>query len=54
MTSVERGEPNASVLAAEKRYRKSKWKSHIRFETYKSQDRVAIDAPRPKFVSLDA
>ena len=34
--------------------RRGKKKSHIRFETYKSQDRVAIDAPRRQSVSLDA
>ena len=45
---------SAERIAAEKRYLKSKWKSHIRFETYKSQDRVAIDAPRRQSVSLDA
>jgi hypothetical protein len=44
---------SAERIAAEKRYLKSKWKSHMRFETYKSQDRVAIDAPRRQSVSLD-
>lgn len=43
---------SAERIAAEKRYLKSKWKSHIRFETYKSQDRVAMDAPRRQSVSL--
>ena len=33
-------------IAAEKRHLKRKWKAHIRFESYKSQDRVSIDAPR--------
>ena len=40
-------------IAAEKRYLKNKWKSHIRFESYKSQDRVTMDAPRRQSVSLD-
>ena len=44
---------SAERIAAEKRYLKSKWKAHIRFENYKSQDRVAIDAPRRQSVSLD-
>ena len=43
---------SAERIAAEKRYLKSKWKAHIRFENYKSQDRVAIDAPRRQSVSL--
>ena len=37
---------SAERVAAEKRHLKRKWKAHIRFESYKSQDRVAIDAPR--------
>lgn len=37
---------SAERIAAEKRHLKRKWKAHIRFENYKSQDRVAIDAPR--------
>ncbi len=45
---------SADRIAAEKRYLKSKWKAHIRFETYKSQERTAIDAPRRQPVSLDA
>lgn len=40
-------------IAAEKRYLKSKWKAHMRFETYKSQDRVAIDVSRRQSVALD-
>jgi hypothetical protein len=40
-------------IAAEKRYLKSKWKAHMRFETYKSQDRVAIDVSRRQPVALD-
>ncbi len=44
---------SADRIAAEKRYLKSKWKAHIRFETYKSQERTAIDAPRRQPVSLD-
>jgi hypothetical protein len=39
-------------IAAEKRYLKSKWKAHMRFETYKSQDRVAIDVKRRQSVHL--
>ena len=39
-------------IAAEKRYLKSKWKAHIRIETYKSQDRTAMDAPRRQSVKL--
>jgi hypothetical protein len=45
---------SAERIAAEKRYLKSKWKAHIRFETYKSQDRVAMDVTRRQPVSLDA
>jgi hypothetical protein len=40
------------TLATEKRYLKRKWKSHIRLETYKSQDRVVMDAPRRQPVKL--
>ena len=39
-------------IATEKRYLKRKWKAHIRIETYKSQDRVAMDAPRRQSVKL--
>jgi hypothetical protein len=39
-------------IAAEKRYLATKWKAHIRLETYKSQDRVAMDAPRRQSVKL--
>ena len=39
-------------IATEKRYLKSKWKSHIRLENYKSQDRVVMDAPRRQSVKL--
>ena len=39
-------------IAAEKRYLATKWKAHIRLETYKSQDRVAMDAPRRQPVKL--
>ena len=31
---------------------KCKWKSHIRLETYKSQDRTAMDVPRRQSVKL--
>ena len=39
-------------IATEKRHLKRKWKAHIRLETYKSQDRVAMDAPRRQSVKL--
>lgn len=39
-------------IGAEKRYLKSKWKAHMRFETYKSQDRVAIDVKRRQSIHL--
>ena len=39
-------------IAAEKRYLKKKWKSHIRIETYKSQDKVSMVAPRRQSVKL--
>jgi len=42
----------ADRIAAEKRYLAGKWKAHIRLETYKSQDRVAMDAPRRQPVKL--
>ena len=32
---------------------KRKWKAHLRFESYQSQDRVAIDAPRRQSVALN-
>jgi len=41
---------SAERIAAEKRHLKRKWQAHIRFENYKSQDRVAIDAPRRQSV----
>jgi hypothetical protein len=34
------------------RHLKRKWKAHITFEDYKSQDRVAIHAPRRQSLSL--
>jgi len=41
---------NTQVLPADTRLEefvlKRKWKAHIRIETYKSQDRVSMDAPR--------
>jgi hypothetical protein len=43
---------NEERIATEKRYLKRKWKAHIRLETYKSQDRVAMDAPRRQSVKL--
>ena len=39
-------------IATEKRHLKRKWKSHIRLETYKSQDRTAMDVPRRQSVKL--
>ena len=39
-------------IATEKRHLKRKWKAHIRLETYKSQDRVAMDTPRRQSVKL--
>jgi hypothetical protein len=42
----------ADRIATEKRHLKRKWKAHIRFEDYKSQDRVAIHAPRRQSLSL--
>ena len=39
-------------IATEKRYLKRKWKAHIRMESYKSQDRVSMDAPRRQSVKL--
>jgi len=43
---------SAERIAAEKRYLQKKWRAHIRFETYKSQDRVAIDAPRRQSLAI--
>jgi hypothetical protein len=43
---------SAERIAAEKRHLKRKWKAHIRFEAYKSQDRVAIHAPRRQSVKI--
>jgi hypothetical protein len=42
----------ADRIATEKRHLKRKWKAHITFEDYKSQDRVAIHAPRRQSLSL--
>ena len=44
---------SAERIAAEKRHLKRKWKAHIKFENYKSQERVAIDAPRRQSVALN-
>ena len=41
-------------IAAEKRYLKAKWKAHMRFENYKSQDKVVVDVSRRQSVALDA
>jgi hypothetical protein len=35
-----------------KRHLKRKWKAHITFEDYKSQDRVSIHAPQRQSLSL--
>ena len=40
-------------IKIEQRHLKRKWKGHIQFENYKSQERVAIDVPRRQPVSLD-
>ena len=45
---------SADRIAAEKRYLKRKWKAHIRFESYQSQDKTAMDVQRRQSVSLDA
>jgi len=42
----------ADRITAEKRHLKRKWKVHIRFENYKSQERVAIHAPRRQSLNL--
>ena len=39
-------------IEAEKRYLRSKWKAHIRLETYQSQDRVQIVVERRQRVGL--
>ena len=44
---------SADRIAAEKRHLKRKWKAHIKFENYKSQERVAMDAPRRQSVALN-
>ena len=45
---------SAERIAAEKRYLKRKWKAHIRFESYQSQDKTAMDVQRRQSVSLTA
>ena len=45
---------SAERIAAEKRYLKRKWKAHIRFESYQSQDKTAMDVQRRQSVSLKA
>ena len=44
---------SAERIATEKRYLKRKWKAHIKFENYQSQDRVAMDVPRRQSVALN-
>lgn len=39
-------------IKAEGRYLKSKWKAHIRFEQYKSQDRVSISIDRKQALAV--
>lgn len=42
---------SAERIAAEKRYLKRQWKARIRFESYQSQDKTAIDVPRRRMES---
>ena len=44
---------SAERIATEKRHLKRKWKAHISFENYKSQERVSMIAPRRQSVALD-
>ena len=43
---------SADRIATEKRHLKRKWKAHITFENYKSQDKVAMHVPRRQSVAL--
>jgi len=43
---------SADRIATEKRHLKRKWKAHISFENYKSQERVSMNAPRRQSVAL--
>ena len=43
---------SAERIATEKRHLKRKWKAHITFENYKSQDKVAMHVPRRQSVAL--
>jgi hypothetical protein len=43
---------SAERIATEKRHLKRKWKAHIDFGDYKSQERVAMNAPRRQSISL--
>jgi hypothetical protein len=43
---------SAERIATEKRHLRRKWKAHIRFEDYKSRERVAIHAPRRQSLSI--
>ena len=39
-------------IAAEKRYLQSKWKTHLRLDTYQSQDRVQVVVERRQRIEL--
>ena len=43
---------SADRIAAEKRHLKRKWKAHIDFGDYKSQERVSMSASRRQSVAL--
>jgi hypothetical protein len=43
---------SADRIATEKRHLKRKWKAHITFENYKSQDKVAMHVSRRQSVAL--
>ena len=43
---------SADRIATENRHLKRKWKAHITFENYKSQDKVAMHVPRRQSVAL--
>lgn len=43
---------SAERIEAEKRYLQGKWKAHMRFEQYKSQDRVVVDVQRRQSLRL--
>ena len=43
---------SAERIATEKRHLKRKWKAHIDFGDYKSQERVSMSAPRRQSIAL--